>query len=375
MARFQIRAAGAAVLALGLAQPLAAQSTGVLAEWYGAGVHAYFDNQLTEAHRALTAAIESGSQDPRAHYYRALTYLRLGRPEQAGADMARGADLEMRDTAGRYPVGRSLERVQGSERMLLERYRVQARTASYQRQQQIRQQRYEEVVRREADVLRRAVNVPLDELASPDVPPLPQPPQVSAQPPAESPEPPPEATTNAAAPGNAVPPDDSPEPQQRVPLDALGRVLGRVVVEAIPGAEGGAGGQGGAGAVPPGIPFGAGQPDEPFGAEPLSADDVFGNPPPPQPPAGAQPTEDPFGGGNPFTDDPVPPDAANPPPADPNQPAAPGGQPPPGGDAPEQPQEDPFPGFEPPADAGGNAPADAEENPQPPLDEDAFGNL
>jgi hypothetical protein len=190
MARFQIRAAGAAVLALGLAQPLAAQSTGVLAEWYGAGVHAYFDNQLTEAHRALTAAIESGSQDPRAHYYRALTYLRLGRPEQAGADMARGADLEMRDTAGRYPVGRSLERVQGSERMLLERYRVQARTASYQRQQQIRQQRYEEVVRREADVLRRAVNVPLDELASPDVPPLPQPPQLSAQPPAESPEPP-----------------------------------------------------------------------------------------------------------------------------------------------------------------------------------------
>lgn len=370
MASFQIRVAGAAVLALGLAQPLAAQTSGVLAEWYGAGVHAYFDNQLTQAHRALTAAIDGGSEDPRAYYYRALTYLRLGRPEQARADMSIGADLEMRDAAGRYPVGRSLERVQGSERMLLERYRVQARTASYQRQQQIRQQRYEDVVRREADVLRRAVNVPLDELATPDAPPLPQPPQLSAQPPTESPEPPPAAPTTAA-PASAVPPDDSPDPQQRVPVGALGRVLGRVVVEAIPGAEGGAGGQGGAGAVPPG----AGQP---------SADDIFGfgNPPPQQPPAGAQPTEDIFGGDDPFTDDPAPPDAADPPPADPNQPAAPGGQPPAGGDAPpaegnapEQPQEDPFPGFEPPADADGNAPADAEENPQPPLDEDAFGDL
>jgi len=96
-----------------------------LAELYGLGVHAYFASQYDQAHESLTQAIEQGARDPRCFYFRGLVNLKLGRPDEAAGDFQQGAQLEA-EGAGRL-IGRSLERVQGYERMQLEQHRQQAR--------------------------------------------------------------------------------------------------------------------------------------------------------------------------------------------------------------------------------------------------------
>ena len=112
------------VAALLAAAPAAAQD--VLGELYGQGVHSYFARNYTAAHRKFSEAIKRGSRDPRCSYFRALIYLKLGRPEDAEKDFRIGAQDEM--TANTYyAVGQSLERIQGVNRLRLERYRRQAR--------------------------------------------------------------------------------------------------------------------------------------------------------------------------------------------------------------------------------------------------------
>lgn len=149
-------------IVMGLAAVLIAASTtsqaraqdSLLAELYGLGVHAFFAGDYTDAHQMLTTAIESGSTDPRAYYFRGLTYGRLGRPDEAAADHKKGAELEAGGTTRVYPVGRSLQRVQGKERIELERYRQVARLAIRMRNQKATAARYESIQRAEADVLR-----------------------------------------------------------------------------------------------------------------------------------------------------------------------------------------------------------------------------
>ncbi len=94
----------------------------MLAEFYGSGVHQYFSGNASQAIADLTAAINGGSRDPRAYYFRALAEMRLGMQGQAGADLQRGAALESTDINQFYPVGKSLERVQGSARMSIEQH-------------------------------------------------------------------------------------------------------------------------------------------------------------------------------------------------------------------------------------------------------------
>jgi hypothetical protein len=126
----------------------------VLSEFYGSGVHRYFAGNYAQASSDLTAAIEGGSKDPRAYYFRALAALRLGWQQNARADFQTGAALESADINQFYPVGKSLERVQGSARMTLERYRAVARAEAHQRQERRNAIRYEQRKRAEAQVLR-----------------------------------------------------------------------------------------------------------------------------------------------------------------------------------------------------------------------------
>jgi hypothetical protein len=126
----------------------------VLNEFYGSGVHRYFAGNYAQASSDLTAAIESGSKDPRAYYFRGLAALRLGWQQNARADFQMGAALESADINQFYPVGKSLERVQGSPRMALERYRALARAEAHQRQERRNAIRYEQRKRAEAQVLR-----------------------------------------------------------------------------------------------------------------------------------------------------------------------------------------------------------------------------
>jgi len=183
-------------LVCGCTDSLSAQDA-VLSELYGRGVHHYFSGRSNEAVTDLSAAIDGGTKDPRAFYFRALAEMKMGHQFQATADLQMGAALESADINQFYPVGKSLERVQGSSRMSIERYRSLARAQAFQRQRDNNAVRYEQRRRAEGEVLR----------APAVVPPAVAPPAVA--PPAGKPKP----GTTAPKPGPAVP-VPAPEPDE-----------------------------------------------------------------------------------------------------------------------------------------------------------------
>jgi len=122
-----------AAAALAWAGPSARSQDNLLEEMYGRGVHAYFARHYREAHENLSAAIVAGSRDPRAYYFRGLANSKLGRPDEAKADFAQGASLEVAGGEP-IPVGRSLERVQGVDRVAIESSRRMARLEAHTKQ-------------------------------------------------------------------------------------------------------------------------------------------------------------------------------------------------------------------------------------------------
>jgi hypothetical protein len=136
------------------AVPLTAQDA-VLGEMYGRGVHSYFAGEYAHAFEQLTTAIQGGSKDPRVFYFRGLSYLKLGRPQEAKQDFKTGADLESRDINKFYNVSKALERVQGPGRIELEDQRVAARMTLMDKAEKLRKARYEAIKREESRVLRQ----------------------------------------------------------------------------------------------------------------------------------------------------------------------------------------------------------------------------
>ncbi len=121
---------------------------------YGFGVHAFFAGDYQRAHDDLDQVIQTGSRDPRAWYFRGLSALKLGRIDEAEADFERGADIEAAAAAD-WPVGRSLERIQGPQRIVLERHRVRARMVLLQKREEAYARRYQETMSAQDDQLRR----------------------------------------------------------------------------------------------------------------------------------------------------------------------------------------------------------------------------
>jgi hypothetical protein len=93
----------------------------------GMGMHAFHGGDFEAANRLLSEAIDSGTRDPRAYYFRGLAACRCGAGFEAEADFMEGARLEATGRGG-WDIGRALERVQGFERVKLERYRARARS-------------------------------------------------------------------------------------------------------------------------------------------------------------------------------------------------------------------------------------------------------
>ena len=124
-----------------------------LEELYGNGVHLYNAGDFRASYYELTRAVDNGSQDPRVFYYRGLCYLKLGREQQGMSDFSKAAGLEMSDNDRFYPVSKSLERVQGRARQLIERYRSSARLRAFQTRERARFERYERIRRNEPNVL------------------------------------------------------------------------------------------------------------------------------------------------------------------------------------------------------------------------------
>ncbi len=104
-----------------------------VAAMYGSGVHAYYAESYQQSFDFLSRVIRIGTADPRAYYFRGLATLKMGRRDEAVADFTKGAELEA-DGWSMRTVSRSLERVQGPDRLLLERSRSGARLAVAQQQ-------------------------------------------------------------------------------------------------------------------------------------------------------------------------------------------------------------------------------------------------
>lgn len=119
----------------------------------GDGMHAFHAGEFNRAFDDLTQAIQTGSNDPRSYYFRGLAALRIGRLAEAEADFAAGAEREI-DFGGMERVSRSLERVQGHDRLRLERYRARARLAAITRDREAYSRRYS-TIDEAAPVVRR----------------------------------------------------------------------------------------------------------------------------------------------------------------------------------------------------------------------------
>lgn len=115
-----------ALLLISAVPPLATAQDYVLDELYGIGVHAYFCGDYHKALDFLTQAISEGSTDPRCFYYRGMAQIRMGYEEEGKEDFQTGAQYEASASTA-YAIGRSLERIQGASRLVLESYRREAR--------------------------------------------------------------------------------------------------------------------------------------------------------------------------------------------------------------------------------------------------------
>jgi hypothetical protein len=148
-----IAVAGGLLVGNASGQPVADEFAS-LARAYGAGVHAYFAGDHQRAYDDLTQAIEAGTEDPRVWYFRGLAAAKLGRLDEVEADFATAADREA-TAAADWDVSRSLERVQGHDRLMLERQRIRARVVALQQRTEAAERRYMTNERRQPEVLRR----------------------------------------------------------------------------------------------------------------------------------------------------------------------------------------------------------------------------
>ncbi len=119
-----------------ISTPALAQGDAMI-ELYGEGVHRYFCSDYSEAEEILSQVVDSGSQDPRAHYFLGLARYMQGRAPEAEANFRDGARVEAEGKLV-VAVGSALTRIQGQVRSKIERARRDARVVALQ-QQAIRQ--------------------------------------------------------------------------------------------------------------------------------------------------------------------------------------------------------------------------------------------
>ncbi len=215
----------------------------VLQRMFGNGVHAYFSGDYVKAHEHLTSAIDGGTADPRCYYYRGLAYIRLGREPEARIDFAKGARLETRDLDGFYNVSRSLERIQGRTRLLLEQNRSKARMAALKQAAAVHRARYQATREEESRVLYQPSTAAPGRASPPLVQPLPEEgifEPGAPQPPTENGNQPSTDPTGPLDPADAhVPPaEPAPEANGQDKPSGVFRALRNAIVKAIVG-EGG----------------------------------------------------------------------------------------------------------------------------------------
>ncbi|MDB4539812.1 hypothetical protein N9231_05270 [Saprospiraceae bacterium] len=99
---------------------------------YGAGIHKFFSGCNAEAIQLFDAAIAAKPNDPRPYYYRGLAKMNYGDQFAAQADYRLGAQMEALGKRRSSLVSRSLERIQGNNRLCIEQARQNALNPSLQ---------------------------------------------------------------------------------------------------------------------------------------------------------------------------------------------------------------------------------------------------
>jgi hypothetical protein len=99
---------------------------------YGSGLHKYFSGCNAEAIQLLDAAIAAKPNDPRPYYFRGLAKMNYGDKYSAQADFQLGAQMEALGKRRSSLVSRSLERIQGANRLCIEQARQTALNPSLQ---------------------------------------------------------------------------------------------------------------------------------------------------------------------------------------------------------------------------------------------------
>lgn len=133
---------GLLAVSLLLSPSAKAIDSAVLTALYGEGMKAYYAGQYSQAHETFSQAIEAGSKDPRCFYFRGLSNLRLGRGPDAGLDFQKGAAIEAVDFDVFFNVSGALERIQGTDRLTLERFRAEGRKNAQKEIEKIRFEHY-----------------------------------------------------------------------------------------------------------------------------------------------------------------------------------------------------------------------------------------
>jgi hypothetical protein len=90
---------------------------------YAAGLRAYFGGRFADAEADFDAAVQCDRQDARYYYFLGLSRLALGHAKDADTDFEEGARLERDNLPARKVVSTALERIQGSPRQALNRFR------------------------------------------------------------------------------------------------------------------------------------------------------------------------------------------------------------------------------------------------------------
>jgi hypothetical protein len=132
-----------ALLGFGFGSPARAEvNEKILTEVYHQGLKSFYAGRYAEANETLSQAIDGGTKDPRPYYIRGITNLRLGRTAGAQADFQAGANIEGHDFDLFYNVSKALERIQGTERKMLESYRAAGRKNALAEVEKVRFQLY-----------------------------------------------------------------------------------------------------------------------------------------------------------------------------------------------------------------------------------------
>jgi hypothetical protein len=113
------------VLMLGSVNWAVRADDSIIARQFGAGVHDFYQGRYFEAIEHFDQAVGADGRDARVYFFRGLAKQRLGWTDEARTDFLLGSQLEV--ALKRRDVGTALQRVQGPDRLILERYRREAR--------------------------------------------------------------------------------------------------------------------------------------------------------------------------------------------------------------------------------------------------------